>query len=135
MNIIGCSWGLPCCTVACRYIEKLSLRLLHLLLRLEVHAKTCPPLCSESGFFVLADNQTFCAGRNMGCSSVVTAPDEVSIEVDEDVVMPAELTITRNTRTTETNCQLTCNKTISSICIPLLCHVCMYISVIMHHAC
>ena len=38
----------------------------------------------------------------MGCSSVVTAPDEVSIEVDEDVVMPAEFTITRrNTRTTE----------------------------------
>ena len=51
--------------------------------------------------FLLADNQSFCAGRNMGCSSVVTTPDEVSIEVDEDVVMPAELTITRNTRTTE----------------------------------
>ena len=37
----------------------------------------------------------------MGCSSLVTAPDEVSIEVDEDVVIPAELTITRNTRTIE----------------------------------
>ena len=41
----------------------------------------------------------------MGCSSVVTALDEVSIEVDEDVViysMPTELTITRrNSRTTE----------------------------------
>ena len=46
-------------------------------------------------------NQGFYAGRNMGCSSVVTTLDEVSIEVDEDVVMPAELTITRNTRTTE----------------------------------
>ena len=38
----------------------------------------------------------------MSCSSVVTALDEVGIEVDLDVVMPAELTITRrNTRTTE----------------------------------
>ena len=37
----------------------------------------------------------------MGCSSAETALDEVSIEVDENVVMLAELTITRNTRTTE----------------------------------
>ena len=36
----------------------------------------------------------------MGCSSVVTAPDEMSNEVDDDVVKPAELTITGNTRAT-----------------------------------
>ena len=32
---------------------------------------------------------------------MVTALDEVGIEVDEDVVMPEELTITGNTRATE----------------------------------
>ena len=69
----------------------------------------------------------------MDCSSVVTTLDEVSIEVDEDV---AELTITRHTRTTELLANLHAIRLIQASAFHYyVMHVCMYISVITHHAC